>query len=561
MNKKGSALAISLMVTVLVTTLSIAFIGRAIQEKNMSDIEVRGAQAFYAAESGGNGGLLALYNLINYYMLNTVNATNPSVVASNATTYGVAHDGVGFLVAYVRNGGAQLLALSGSEAIYHCATGTVGNGNYDCTIRIWQKANPTMPSLNIWDFPFFFKIESTGSSTSQMRKMSLFGDFTVRVQKDNFARYALFTNNQNLPSGTPVWFTSFTNFSGPVFTNGRFNFAKNPSGTFYSTVRQKEVQAQFYNNSHPILLDANVNGSIDVPTFNDGFNRGATAVTMPTSSTETDMANQASGGNTYSSSGIYVPANGSTLKGGVYVYGDATVNMSIDGSNRQVLTVHSGSSAKTITMDRANNQTIVHSGSTDTTYTGIPDGANHVGPLVYVRGNITAISGTVQHDTKMTIASKSSIAISNNIRYENYTPASGTPGDPSYVPPSAEGEDNLLGLISWGGDITIENSAPTNVDIHSILMAKSGVVTVDDYDTLAPRGAVTVLGGVISNNYGAFGMMNPGTGDLASGYGRNFVYDTRMETSTTPPYFPTLNTFIAFTNDIEDKLSWQQGGF
>jgi hypothetical protein len=99
------------------------------------------------------------------------------------------------------------------------------------------------------------------------------------------------------------------------------------------------------------------------------------------------------------------------------------------------------------------------------------------------------------------------------------------------------------------------------VDIHSILMAKSGVVTVDDYDTLAPRGAVTVLGGVISNNYGAFGMMNPGTGDLASGYGRNFVYDTRMETSTTPPYFPTLNTFIAFTNDIEDKLSWQQGGF
>jgi Tfp pilus assembly protein PilX len=561
MNKKGSVLVISLMVIVLVTTLSIAFIGRAIQEKNMSDLEVRGSQAVYAAESGGNGGLLALYNLINFYMLNTVNSTNPSVVAGDATAYATAHNGVGLLVAYVRNGAAQLFTPSGSEAVYNCATGAVGNGSYNCTIRVWQKSNPTAPSPNVWDFPYYFKIESTGSSASQARKMSLYGDFTVRVQKDNFARYALFTNNQNLPNGTAVWFASYTNFSGPVFTNGRFNFAKNPSGTFYSTIKQKEVQAQFHNNSHPILLDANVNGSIDVPTFFAGFNRGATTVTMPTSSTETDMANQASGGNTYSSSGIYVPVTGSTLKGGVYVYGDATVGMSIDGSNRQVLTIHTGSITKTITMDRANNQTIVHSGSTDTTYTGIPDGANHIGPLVYVRGNITAISGTVQHDIKMTIASKSSIGISDNIRYENYIPASGTPGDPAYVPPSAEGEDNLLGLISWGGDITIENSAPTNVDIHSILMAKSGVVTVEDYDTLAPRGAVTVLGGVISNNYGAFGTMNSSTGNLASGYGRNFVYDTRMETSTTPPYFPTLNTFIAFTDDIEDKLSWQQGGF
>jgi hypothetical protein len=561
MNKKGSVLAISLMVTVLVTTLSIAFIGRAIQEKNMSDLEVRGSQAVYATESGGNSGLLALYNLINFYMLNTVNSTNPSVVASDATSYATAHNGVGLLVAYVRNGATQLFTLSGSEAVYNCAAGTVGNSSYSCTIRVWQKSNPTAPSQNVWDFPYFFKIESTGSSASQARKMSLYGDFTVRVQKDNFARYALFTNNQNLPNGTAVWFASYTNFSGPVFTNGRFNFAKNPSGTFYSTIKQKEVQAQFYNNAHPVLLDANANGSIDVPTFHDGFNRGATAVTMPTSSTETDMANQASGGNTYSSNGIYVPASGSVLTGGIYVYGDATVNMSIDGSNRQVLTVQRGSTTRTITIDRANNQTIVRAGSTDTTYTGIPDGVSNIGPLVYVNGNITAISGTVQQDNKMTIASKSNIAISDNIQYENYTPASGTPGTPSYVPPSAEGEANLLGLISWGGNITIGNSAPTNVDIHSILMAKSGVVTVEDYDTLAPRGAVTVLGGVISNNYGAFGTMNSSTGNLASGYGRNFVYDTRMETSTTPPYFPTLNTFIAFTDDIEDKLSWQQGGF
>ena len=33
-------------------------------------------------------------------------------------------------------------------------------------------------------------------------------------------------------------------------------------------------------------------------------------------------------------------------------------------------------------------------------------------------------------------------------------------------------------------------------------------------------------------------------------YGRNFVYDDRLEVGAAPPYFPTLNTFVAFTNDI-----------
>jgi hypothetical protein len=32
-----------------------------------------------------------------------------------------------------------------------------------------------------------------------------------------------------------------------------------------------------------------------------------------------------------------------------------------------------------------------------------------------------------------------------------------------------------------------------------------------------------------------------------------------MALGEAPPYFPTLNTFIAFTNDITDKLVWQEG--
>jgi len=59
---------------------------------------------------------------------------------------------------------------------------------------------------------------------------------------------------------------------------------------------------------------------------------------------------------------------------------------------------------------------------------------------------------------------------------------------------------------------------------------------------------------------GAFGLFNGETGNYLTGYGRNFVYDARMMEGKTPPYFPTLNAFIAFTNDILDKIVWQIGG-
>jgi len=94
-------------------------------------------------------------------------------------------------------------------------------------------------------------------------------------------------------------------------------------------------------------------------------------------------------------------------------------------------------------------------------------------------------------------------------------------------------------------------------------LARNGKVQVDNYnDTgVGPRGTATLLGGVISDYYGAFGLFNGSTGQQISGYGRNFVYDSRLLVGNAPPYFPTLNTFIAFTNDLIDKITLQEGGF
>lgn len=563
-NQSGIILIVSIMAVFITIVLSVAYVSRAVLEKNMANREIKRSQSLYAAEAGGQSGIKELDTLINTHLLSKVNATNPSTVSSAAANYVASNDPIGFLVAYTKNGNTALLTKTPNvaEAVYTGTSTGIGTGTFQYNIRLTPKGNPTTPAANVWSFPYYYKIESTGINGPENKKFSVFGDFTVQVQRDNFARYALFTNSQTMPSGTNVWFTNKTNFAGPMYTNGRYNFAFNPSGTFYNTVKQVSSTAKFYNNGNAINLNADSNGNTDVPIFNSTFTRSADTISLPTNSTEASMVTEATGGSNYGSNGIYVPVTGTTLKGGIYVKGTAdSISMAVSGTN-SVYTIKQGSTTKTITVNPTANTTTVQVGTgTPTVYTGQPTGQSNVGTLIYVSGSINSLSGTVQKDTQMVIATHNDTVIQNNIRYEQYTPGSGTAGDQDYVPPSAEGYKNLLGLISWSGDIEIGNSAPNNIDVHATMMASSGIVTVHDYDEDGPRGTATVLGGVISNNYGAFGQFSSATGALVHGYGRNFVYDTRMETQYTPPYFPTMNTFIAFTNDINDKKFWQKGGF
>ncbi|MFH0754625.1 MAG: DUF4900 domain-containing protein [Candidatus Omnitrophota bacterium] len=560
-NKRGVALVISMSAMTIISALSAVYVTRAIQEKSMSALEINSAKVVYTAEAGANEGLLSIYNLINYYMLNTVSSTAPTTVSAQAASYATAKDGVGFLVTYVKNGSTALLTQSGGEAVYTSTYGALDGGSYVYTIRIGQKSDPTSPSANVWDFPYYFKLQTTATYSGMTKKTTLNGDFTVQVQKDNFARYSLFTNHQTMENGTKVWFTSKTNFQGPMFTNERFNFAYNPSGIFDGAVKQANTTAAFYNNGSTVYLDASSNGTRDVPVFTSGFQRGVSSISMPTSTQESDMVSEVTNGTTYSTNGIYVTNAAGSVTGGIYIRGNSTVAMGVDASNRQTLTIVQGTTTKVITLDRSANQTLVKQGATTTTYTGLPDGVHDAGVIVYNYGTITSLSGTVQGDTQMTIATSSDVVISGNVLYQNYTAGSGTVGDTDYIAPSASGYDNLLGLVSWSGDVRIASTAPSDVTICATLLAKTGVVQVDNYDSIAVRGVATILGGVISNYYGAFGTFNSSSGTAASGYGRNFVYDTRMEEMLTPPYFPTTNTFIAFTNNIGDHLAWQEGGF
>jgi Tfp pilus assembly protein PilX len=553
-NNKGIALVISFSVLVVLLILGSVLILRSATEKRSSDEDRSSLQAFYIAEAGGNEALNRLDTLINVDLLNTVNFTLAGLLVPQVQGFVTNANGLGFLMAYgLRNGVVQLTCGTPCNVVtFNGANTNLGAGSYLYSISITQKSNPMTVSPEVWDFFYNFTINSAGTvGTTARRRVLLSGDFTLRVQKDNFARYAVFTNSQG-PDGGEVWFTAMTSFSGPVHTNGHCNFAYRPAGTFGAMVTQHENEARFYNNGTPRMLNADSNPPRDIPTFNVGFRRGVDEIPLNSPVTELNYVAQSRGGDiTEVPNGIYVPNSGGNLTGGIFVQGDSSIQMGVDGSGDALYTITQGATTKNITVNRATHQTTVETvGSGTEIYNGIPDGLDHIGSIIYVNGAITSLSGTVQKDTQLTVSSKNDVVITDNVVYEDYNAG---------PPPNAIDKTNLLGIVCWEGNVRIGLTAPDNLQLHSIVMALNGLLRVDEYYSGEPRGYITLLGGVISNSYGAFGTFGS-DGMFTHGYGRNYVYDTRMSAAIAPPYFLPMTTFIAFSNDIKDKVSWQDGG-
>lgn len=595
-NKKGVVLIISLMVIAVLLVLVGVYLSGLLTEKRAADTEEFVLQALNLAEAGAGHGQAELRERMRQDLKAAVEpVTQPSVfqayTASCLTAlnflrdYAYASGDTQFSVPQLV-GGEYQTTLDLSPLNLNSAV----QGTYAAKIIIKCNGNPTNPESGVFIFPYKYNIESQGSITRTtpniVRKTALlYGTFSVRVQRGNFAKYALFTNHHRTPSGTTVWFTGSTNFTGPVHTNERFSFANNPSGHFTANVSQHLTTARFYNNGITRLLDADTNPVCceretcetvpcrDKPIFDAGFTRGADLINLPSSVTQQDLKNQATGGQNDGpwANGIYLPDDGSNnLVGGVYIKGNASnLTMSVE-NNQPVYTIIQGTNTKKITVDYTNNQTIVTniSGSGGTapgTYNGIPNGINNQGIIIYDNGSISNFSGTVQSDTAVTVSSNSDIVINNHLMYQDYTPDN--PETPENELSAAD-TGNLLGILTWNGNVRIGTSAPPNLNIHGVVMAagRNGVFTVDNYQSGSPRGVVSLLGGVITDFYGAFGTFI-GTYPV-SGYGRNFVYDGRMLEGMSPPSFPTTLSFDAAISDADmdgvddlgDKLIWQDRG-
>jgi len=327
--------------------------------------------------------------------------------------------------------------------------------------------------------------------------------------------------------------------------------------------------AEFYNNGNNIYLDANNNGNRDRPSFIGGaqFTRGVQNIPMPALTTANAQKSIALYGDQSQSvpamaNGIYVGADASNqMVGGLYVKGDASVTPGVSGGNA-TYTIAQGGTTKVITVDRTNNSTTVQTvGGGTQNYSGVPNG------MIYVDGRIDSLSGALGTNEQTTIAATNQIEITGNLTYENYQANSHPPTSPPT--PSAAGQNSVLGVLSWEQSVRISDSLPAeDISIHATVMTPNGEFGIENYGSIAVKGTLTLLGGCITNTYGAFGTFSGST--LTHGYRRNFVYDDRMGQGMSPPFFPTTENSLtpgtapiytpsnAVSASINNRPTWRE---
>ena len=587
----GFIMFLTLAFAVLLGLSSVLVIGPSVGEALKSGQELRDKRLFFLADGGATLCRAELKNRLNTALPAKLAALAGLPLTSLKATYVDANDPAQFLVDYVYDSAQPFLGVKDNDWVKNATTPTQvdlkypitytptgGAGQYQCTIRVTSRVAPVSTVSSVGStflFRYLYTITGTGTegSGSVSRTVTLEGAFSIRVQLDNFARYALFTNDQKMSSGALVYFASGFNYYGPVHTNGEFNFKGNPGSHFWDTIESVSTKVIYGNGASPAVpiekqkgdADYDHNGTIDVPIFDKELNLGATKIDLPVTTTgDAQRTIALTGISAPPTNGVYLGNDTGTMKmtGGIYVKGNASVNLSVQTGNIAQYSITQGSDTWTVQINNASKTTSIQKNSDSAaTYTGLPNG------LLFVDGSVTGLAGTLQKDTQLTVAATNDVTITGNLVYENYTPATAD------SPVKAEGTTNLMGILSWTKNIHIGTSAPDDVNIHATLMAPSttsgyGQVLVDSYDSTTlgnkggvrgVRGTATILGGVIENLYGPFGTV---AGDppaqKITGYARNFVYDKRMAQGMAPPYFPTTGNVISALTGLTDRPNWKQ---
>jgi Tfp pilus assembly protein PilX len=411
-------------------------------------------------------------------------------------------------------------------------------------------------------YNYLFTIQSTGTVRNTGRRMvQAQGLMRLSAERGSFADYLLFTNTHTMANGAAIWFTSSSQFDGRVHTNGIFRFAYNPG--FQDLVTSADAQAWFYNKGNPTKKNASNNGSIDVPSFYGGFNRGQAPVPLPSNAFNQQAAalglaptgaavsnttiNTQLGltGSSPPPNGIYLPHSGGTLTGGLYVQGtlDQCTMWADTTTGLQYYRLVQGGTTKTIAVNRAANTTSVQVGSgSPTVYSGTPRG------VLYTQGAVSDLRGPDRVDgapppalgtgTQLLVCATGDVVIQRDITVEDYHAAS-----------------NVLGIYSSAGSVRVGSGAPNDCYLDAFVMATggSGEFKVDGHDSGSPRGTFHLRGGMVAQYYGGFFTFNT-NGTLRTGYARDFAYDRR---GLIPPYFPSTTRFNA---DIPSArtLAWKE---
>jgi hypothetical protein len=392
------------------------------------------------------------------------------------------------------------------------------------------------------------------------------------MRQTSFGEYAYFTDKEvSAVSGGVIWFFSGDRVRGPAHSNnsdgGSFHVNwTNGTGPIFQGPVTTSAAGITYASTNPVSSSDYL--SI-YATGIRGYQLGVDPIPLPSSTSLQQTAAWGGSSGFPTTTGVSVPNASGVSTGGIYITGDAGVQMQVDGSGNQQFVVTQGATTTTITVDRVNNQMRKQVGSGPvTTYTGTGSG------VLYCSGNITSLSGTVADnrlDTSTppnvlsrnayTIATDTgndkNITITNPITYKSAPDPTLATTDPTNLRPGT------LGLI--GRNVIVGTGTPGNMEIDAEILAgrdstahptdTDGSFYVQDYSTKpkgSPLNTLKLMGGVIQRARGPVGTLTTDTSGnlvLNSGYQKNYNYDTRMADNP-PPYFPTTGGY--------DRISWQK---
>ena len=585
-NSRGVALITSLLLLLLLTGLTVAMVISSNSDMLMNGYYRGFRGSFYASDSGLT---IARQQMINQLLAAGGNkfsatvqpippGTEGTVVLNVNTSYGAAFQSL--------NNGQG--ANSWPETFKLDTTGTTLSAP-SCTV-IGGGGTCAAPTGNVTGYSYAYNYSLRGfgrSSGKQVTTLSDSGTIKINVTgaagntSTSFAAYGMFINTYNICDGSTLVPGTI---SGPVFTNGSWNFGAGGQYIFTDTVGSagSNFGYQFSNKCDQSSATSDKQGNTTIaPTFQSAVNLGAPTVPLPTndynqkraildgkgsgssnpSNAEMNASLKNASGTAWptggASTGVYLPysvdpnTGAKTFTGGgIYVKGDASVVLSPSGS-AQVYTITQGSTVTTVTVNVSTNTTTISNGSSSQTISGVPDqldpstgAVQRDATMLYVDGNITSLKGPGQgqpalsDDTALTITAANNVTITGDILYtsepvtrtQNQIP--NTPAD-TLIPGNDHGQ--TLGIFTATGDIQLSNGQSNgNLEIDASIATISQNGTGGLVNTGSSINTLTIVRGRIQNN-----IKNINTTT------RNVFFDRRYsQNNFAPPWFPatTLST-------------------
>lgn len=585
-NERGVALITTLLLLMLMTGLSLAMVFSVRSDMLINGYYRNFRGSFYAADSGLNAARTAMTDGVVAAIPATFSITQqPIPPGTDATIQSNINTTFGQSNTKFTGTGQSAKSWPGSYKVtgtFALASCTVLGGGGTC-------AAPT-GAVTGYTYIYNYTLQSIGQAQgTQSTTLTDRGSVTVNAtlipvnSKTSFAAWGMFIDQSPICNGSTLVPGTI---SGPVFSNGAWNFGTSGNYIFTDTVGSASPNAgyQFSSKCDQTSASSDKVGSQTIaPNFQAGFQPGQPAVPLPSNDynqeqavldgkgvtsnpvTKNDLHNAVRdiNGNSYpnggATSGVFLPysvQNGTATfnGGGIYIEGNAGVVLSTatgpGGSPQQIYTITQGSVTTVVKVDPGNNQTIFTSGGNTVTITGVPKmvdpvtNASSPATMVYDNGSITSLSGpgqglpAIQDGSAVTITAASNVAITGDILYKT-EPVTVTqnqiPGQPadSLIPGADKGQ--ALGIFTANGDIQLNNKqANGNIEIDASLATISSGGTGGLTNIGNAVNTLTIVGGRIQNQ-----IKNINTTT------RNVFFDRRFsQNGFAPPWFPS--TTVSF---------------